>query len=448
MRRPTSTASSSRRASPSTASSRRAPRSRSVSWRSHRDWGWQHELGLPRPGVGAVPGAFSPTRGRGASQAAPAAGTRRGVPGSHRRSDGRLLRGTRDLSRGERGEVRAGGRRRQHARRARAAHPDRGRSRGPDRRQRRRRRPGGGRLSRARRHRPFAARALCRTDPGWTRPPAAARCCRVRDCGHGVRRPRRIQAGARRRPPCRVRGLGRPGADSRLSPGPVRLLAARLPVDVDRRPARLAARRRSAPAPDREARQPARRRRAPAHRTGRRERRDLAPDGDPPDCPLDDRAPGRRSLANAHPRRMTHLSAERTDMRDEKSAIARGGVLAILALALLAAALTGCGVGNATDEEKINKTASTYLSALADGDTAKACAQLTSRARGERCEPAMKERLPRLDTDALKDAADGSIDVDIDDDRATAGLSEPEGARFLLAKVGAEWRIDSGYTLG
>ncbi len=135
-------------------------------------------------------------------------------------------------------------------------------------------------------------------------------------------------------------------------------------------------------------------------------------------------------------------------MRDEKSAIARGGVLAILALALLAAALTGCGVGNATDEEKINKTASTYLSALADGDTAKACAQLTSRARGERCEPAMKERLPRLDTDALKDAADGSIDVDIDDDRATAGLSEPEGARFLLAKVGAEWRIDSGYTLG
>jgi len=145
---------------------------------------------------------------------------------------------------------------------------------------------------------------------------------------------------------------------------------------------------------------------------------------------------------------MTHLSAERTDMRDEKSAIARGGVLAILALALLAAALTGCGVGNATDEEKINKTASTYLSALADGDTAKACAQLTSRARGERCEPAMKERLPRLDTDALKDAADGSIDVDIDDDRATAGLSEPEGARFLLAKVGAEWRIDSGYTLG
>jgi hypothetical protein len=145
---------------------------------------------------------------------------------------------------------------------------------------------------------------------------------------------------------------------------------------------------------------------------------------------------------------MKGLPAERKDVRDEKSTIARGGVLAILVLALLAATLTGCGVGKATNEEKINKTASTYLRALADGETATACAQLTSRAKGERCETAMKERLPRLDADALKDAADGSIDVEIDGDSATAGLSEPEGARFALKKVGAEWRIDSGYTLG
>jgi hypothetical protein len=145
---------------------------------------------------------------------------------------------------------------------------------------------------------------------------------------------------------------------------------------------------------------------------------------------------------------MKGLRAERKDVRDEKSTIARGGVLAILVLALLAAALTGCGVGKATNEEKINKTASTYLRALADGDTAEACAQLTRRAKGERCESAMKERLSGLDADVLKNAADGSIDVKIDGDSATAGLSEPEGARFLLAKVGTEWRIDSGYTLG
>jgi hypothetical protein len=135
------------------------------------------------------------------------------------------------------------------------------------------------------------------------------------------------------------------------------------------------------------------------------------------------------------------------EMRGQASTITPSRVFAILVLALLAAALTGCGVGKASNEEKINKTASTYLRALADGDTAEACAQLTRRAKGERCESAMKERLPRLDSDALKNAADGSIDVEIDGDRATAGLSEPEGARFLLAKVGAEWRIDSGYTL-
>jgi hypothetical protein len=145
---------------------------------------------------------------------------------------------------------------------------------------------------------------------------------------------------------------------------------------------------------------------------------------------------------------MTHLSGERTAMREQISTVTRSHVLAILVLAFLAAALTGCGVGKATNEEKINKTASTYLRALADGDTAEACAQLTRRAKGERCESAMKERLSGLDADVLKDAADGSIDVEIDGDRATAGLSEPEGARFLLARVGAEWRIDSGYTLG
>ena len=133
-------------------------------------------------------------------------------------------------------------------------------------------------------------------------------------------------------------------------------------------------------------------------------------------------------------------------MRQRKLTRTRGSVLAVLVL--LAAALTGCGVGAATNEEKISKAATTYLQALADGDPAEACAQLTRRARGERCEQTMRERLPRLDSDALKNAADGSMDIDVDGNRATAGLAEPEGARFVLAKVGGEWRIDSGYTLG
>jgi hypothetical protein len=126
----------------------------------------------------------------------------------------------------------------------------------------------------------------------------------------------------------------------------------------------------------------------------------------------------------------------------------RGCLLSVLVLALLAAVVTGCGVGPATDEEKISETATTYLRALADGDTAKACTQLTRRARGERCEQRIGDRLSRLDPDSLKNAADASMDIDVEGDTATAGLSEPEGARFLLAKAGDEWRIDSGYTLG
>jgi hypothetical protein len=135
-------------------------------------------------------------------------------------------------------------------------------------------------------------------------------------------------------------------------------------------------------------------------------------------------------------------------MRSQKSMIARRGLLAGLVLALLALALAGCGVGAATNEEKISKTATTYLKALADGDAAAACAQLTPSAKGAGCEAAMRARLSRLDSEALTKAADGSMDIDVNGDRATTGLSEPEGARFVLARIGDEWRIDSGYTLG
>jgi hypothetical protein len=119
----------------------------------------------------------------------------------------------------------------------------------------------------------------------------------------------------------------------------------------------------------------------------------------------------------------------------------------ILLVLVLAVAAAGCGVGPATNEEKISKTASTYLRALAEGDIATACAQLTARARGEACDQAMKERLSRLDPGVLKAAADDSIEIDVDGNRASAGLSEPPGARFVLVQTGGEWRIDSGYTL-
>src|SRR5919201_2250436 len=129
------------------------------------------------------------------------------------------------------------------------------------------------------------------------------------------------------------------------------------------------------------------------------------------------------------------------------SNLTRGGLLAALALALLAPALTGCGVGPATNKEKISRTAVAYLKALGDGDTATACAELTRRARGEQCQAATKARLTRLDREELKKTADASMDFRVNGNRATAALSEPKGARLVLTKIAGNWRIDSGYTL-
>lgn len=122
-------------------------------------------------------------------------------------------------------------------------------------------------------------------------------------------------------------------------------------------------------------------------------------------------------------------------------------LLVILAVPVLLLALTGCGVGPATNQEKVSKTSVTYLKALARGDAATACEQLTRRARGSACEAVLTKRLSHLDAGTLRSAADDSMDIAVHGAVATAGLSEPEGARFVLAKVGDRWRIDSGYTV-
>ena len=119
----------------------------------------------------------------------------------------------------------------------------------------------------------------------------------------------------------------------------------------------------------------------------------------------------------------------------------------IVVLALLTAGLTGCGVGRPSSKEKISKTTVIYLRALADDDTATACEQLTRAAKGSACEVSMKERLSGLESDALKSAADDSMDIEVHGATATVALSEPEGARFVLKRIGGDWRIDSGYTL-
>jgi pimeloyl-ACP methyl ester carboxylesterase len=123
------------------------------------------------------------------------------------------------------------------------------------------------------------------------------------------------------------------------------------------------------------------------------------------------------------------------------------GVLAVPVLALVAASAAGCTIESGTNEGKVSTTANTYLRALANGDSARACAQLTPSARGLNCAQTIKARTSRLDPAALNRAADHSLEIDIHGNTATVRLSEPRGARFALAKLGAEWRIDSGYTL-
>jgi hypothetical protein len=147
------------------------------------------------------------------------------------------------------------------------------------------------------------------------------------------------------------------------------------------------------------------------------------------------------------PRTPEGMNPERIDMRQQKSPCTRAGVVAIVAAALLAVALAGCGVGRASNQEKISKTATTYLKALAAGDTAKACAQLTPRGDRAGCAPAIKARLARLDARALGAAADAAMDIKVHGNAATAALDQPHGARLVLARVGGEWRIDSGYTV-
>jgi pimeloyl-ACP methyl ester carboxylesterase len=112
-----------------------------------------------------------------------------------------------------------------------------------------------------------------------------------------------------------------------------------------------------------------------------------------------------------------------------------------------AIALTGCGIGAKGNQERISGTAVTYLHALADGNTAKACAELTVRARGRACPASLRRRLARLDAHALDRAADASMDIHVDGATATARLSEPDGARLVLRRRGSDWRIDSGYTV-
>jgi hypothetical protein len=115
------------------------------------------------------------------------------------------------------------------------------------------------------------------------------------------------------------------------------------------------------------------------------------------------------------------------------------------AVAILGA---GCGIGT-TPDSSVAKTADRYLRALASGDEAKACAQLTGEARdraGLSCVAKMKQIEARIGFARLQRAADGGISVETAGEQGTATVGALH-ATLTFKKDGFTWLITDGFAL-
>jgi hypothetical protein len=121
----------------------------------------------------------------------------------------------------------------------------------------------------------------------------------------------------------------------------------------------------------------------------------------------------------------------------------RTAPLLAAAAAAFALAAAGCGVGS-SDEGAVSETAETYLSALADGDFALACAQLAPSARpaGD-CAAGVRASAAGMGRDRFAADADGKSQLEVDGDAATVTL--PSGATLRLARVGEAWLVSTPY---
>jgi hypothetical protein len=118
--------------------------------------------------------------------------------------------------------------------------------------------------------------------------------------------------------------------------------------------------------------------------------------------------------------------------------------------ALAALMLAGCGVGSGGPESKISETTDTYLRSLSSGDTTKACAQLTAKARsklGTSCAAAMQAIATQIGRDRLDKVADQGASISVDGSNGSAMLEGLNDARIGLVESGSSWLIESGYAL-
>jgi hypothetical protein len=111
--------------------------------------------------------------------------------------------------------------------------------------------------------------------------------------------------------------------------------------------------------------------------------------------------------------------------------------------------MAGCGVGKIGAEGRIARAADDYLRALAEDDTATACAQLAATAKSNfsrPCDAELHQVANHIGSAALSAAADAGVDITVDGTRGLAEIRDLD-ARLTLAKVGPEWRITSGHAL-
>jgi pimeloyl-ACP methyl ester carboxylesterase len=130
-------------------------------------------------------------------------------------------------------------------------------------------------------------------------------------------------------------------------------------------------------------------------------------------------------------------------MSPQLHSLARRG--ALLGLILVAAAVTACGVGRTNDKDKIARATGTYLRALADGDTTRACGELSRSAQGEHCPEAVARRASQLTPRVLEQAADASLGIAVHGRSAVATLGTSR--RLRLIKVDGDWRVDAGFAV-
>lgn len=132
------------------------------------------------------------------------------------------------------------------------------------------------------------------------------------------------------------------------------------------------------------------------------------------------------------------------------------------ALALAAVALGGCGGEPAAPEptpaDPVTTTLRETLAAVAEADGARACSQLTPRARerveeaarrrlgtgGSGCERAAAAAVRRLPAIALGALRNPSIyDVRVSGERATAAVEPPPDVRQLAAAAGGDFPLSA-----